>query len=47
MYDFFFYTGATGNKKCNGRYVVKRLVQGLPKMKIIGYYLIIGSIPYT
>ena len=31
MHDFFFYTGATGNEKCNGPYVVKRLVESLPK----------------
>ena len=31
MYDFFFYTGATGNEKCHGPYVVKGLVDGLPK----------------
>ena len=27
MHDFFFYTGATGNEKCNDLYVVKRLVE--------------------
>ena len=31
MYDFFFYTGATENEKCTGTYVVKRLVDDLPK----------------
>ena len=33
IYDFFFSTGATANKKCNGTYVVKRLVEDLPTNK--------------
>ena len=44
MYDFFFYTGATGNEKCNGSYFVKRLKKVYQKMKIIGLFWIIGSV---
>ncbi|XP_065665427.1 piggyBac transposable element-derived protein 2-like [Hydra vulgaris] len=33
VYDFFLYTGAAaiGSEKCNGSYVVKRLIESLPK----------------
>ena len=45
MYNFFFYTGAIGNERCNGPYVVKRLVKSLPKNE--NYKLVLNNWFFT